>query len=109
MPEDKWTTVRILVDSDVNRRIKKSNTSAFKTLEQMSLNEPKTKEEKANSVFEKFVHDINDLYPGNKTKLGMLWPIIASKIIKTAKHKLSDTYFDNLKEMLDGEGLDEKD
>lgn len=63
----------------------------------MIENQPQSKEDKAADLFDKFIKDINDLYPGIDHRLEHLRPLIHIKIIKNGE--LNDDYYKFIKDI----------
>ena len=100
---DKWTVIKIPKDSRVFQEIEKGGrVAAWRTLEEIVQKHPKSKEEKSQELFDKFIQDMNDLYPGCEEKMLHLGPLIFRKIIHTSQiakqNEINDEYFEMLKE-----------
>lgn len=69
--------MRIPKNSRTNKLIKEnSDIAAWKVIEEAITNRPKTKEQKINELFDKFILDIDYLCPGKKDELESLRPYI---------------------------------
>ena len=72
-----WTTIRIPKNSEINKLIaENSDITAWKVIEEVITDRPRTKEQKINELFDKFILDIDHLCPGKKDELESLRPYI---------------------------------
>lgn len=95
----KWVNIRIPVDSKIYEVIENDgNRPAWKALEKFAEQIPDTREEKATELFNKFVSDIELLYPGKSWKVANLSSLILRQMLQEIQ-KNSDEYFDALKEL----------
>ena len=106
MPKKKWITVRVPENTKTYDALEKGNGStAWKIIEEQFENKPESKQEKVIKEFEKFMDFTEELYPGSKSKIDHLTPIIFNKILKTRDPEVSETYDelpDNYFEILKG-------
>lgn len=71
--------------------------SKWEVLNQVIKQLPKSKEDRAISVFAKFVEKMSEIFPEKKAQLELLRPLIMKKII--AGGKLEDWYYEELKKL----------
>ncbi|MBU4223139.1 MAG: hypothetical protein KKA10_16225 [Euryarchaeota archaeon] len=71
--------------------------SKWEVLNQVIKQLPKSKEDRAISVFGKFVEKMSEIFPEKKAQLELLRPLIMKKII--AGGKLEDWYYEELKKL----------
>ena len=84
-----WVVIKIHKDSLTYKEIvRNSHQAAWITLEKIVENQLWSEEDKASYIFEKFLIDINDLYPGSKNKLEQLRPLIFEKILISGNNEL---------------------
>lgn len=108
MPEKiiEWTNVRIPTNSEVNKEILKGGrVAAWKILEEIVISKPKTKQDKAIKLYDQFVEDISEIYPGHERQLNYLRSLIFNKILRIPNSDGSnwvepnDNYYNYLKKL----------
>lgn len=98
MAKQKWITVQIPEGSRPHEVIQKGgNGPAWKALDKNLKEQQKTKQEKVDNEFNKFMNFTEELYPGSKRKLEMLSPIIFKTILRIK----SDEFFENFEDISD--------
>ena len=111
MPNKKWKTLKYPENSPLDEIINQNKgIAAHKAVVNNLKEQPKTKEEIIKNAFEDFLNLTEELYPGSKSKIDYLSPIIFNKILKIwdqeiyeTYNELQDSYFDILKGMLNKE------
>lgn len=99
-----WITVRIPENSRTSKIIQNGpRGAAWKIIEDIVISQPKTKHEKAIDLYDKFVEEIDILYPGHKKQMNFLRGLIFKKILRLSicdeseNLDLTDEYYEILK------------
>ena len=101
--KQKWVTHRIHADSELNKSIQNDKDQpAWKILENLYKNNPKSNLEVARITFDEFIFNMNKLYPGCERRMMHLGPLIFRKILPSKsdakKDQIDDEYYEMIKE-----------
>lgn len=106
MAKKEWGFMRYPKNDKVDEYLKQnSDVAGWKLFLEFIEDQPESKQEKVIQEFEKFMDFTEELYPGSKSKIGHLSPIIFNKILKIRDSEVSETYNelpDNYFEILKG-------
>ena len=92
-----WTVVKIPVGSKTHKKIiQGGHTAAWKTIEEIVENQPESKEDRAIKIYNKFIEELEELYPNKKDEIRMITPFFRKRIF--GSKKIDDEYFDDLKD-----------
>ena len=101
-----WVTIKIPASSGTNKLIEAGpRVAAWKIIEEVVVNQPKTKHERAINLYEKFIEEIDILYPGHKNEMNFLRGLIFKRILKLSTCDesenlyLNDEYYEILKKL----------
>lgn len=80
----------------------------WRIVEELIKQIPKSKQERAEKIYNSFIEEMKILYPGSDVALAKLWPLVAKRIMKIpevtesgngSEVYLPDSYFEDLKKL----------
>lgn len=105
----KRSTVQIPPGTDIHDFLFVKNghkAAKWKVLNELVTTRQRSRQEYVYNRFKEFLNEANELYPHNdvSTKLDMLWPLIAKRILKIPTHDgneavLSESFYQEIKKL----------